>query len=613
MGSVCGASERQAYTVVVLKVIQRDCDMLCTMLRVVSILIILCSLVFHLPLLAQATADAKASAGDTKQVSADRKLAASGMAPKFTSKSQLVLVPVVVTGKNGEHVGGLRREAFKIEEHGKAREATIFEEVKTVAANTKVRQAAEGRSNFAFGDAQSWRMTVVVLDMLNTPYLYQAEGKRELIRYLSKSLEREEPTTLFGLGRSGLKQLHPFSTDTSVLIEALKKVKGEIGAEEIEEQSEAMVADLAGNGQDSSAEAQLISDFVNDSEALTSANIQREAIRTTLTAMTQIAHAYAAIPGRKTMIWASGGFPFMIDDPQAFARMGTDMVEKYEETWRALESADFAVYTVDVTGLNGGSSTTASANFDARRRSAGTRPVNRFGANSAMSIPYDKGMQKQMTLRAFADATGGTPCVNTGDLEKCFAHAIEDSRSYYLLGYYLPPDDQKPGWRKLKVKVEAPGAHVRARAGFYVPGAAEDTPEVRQRQIVDALRSPVEFTGVRLSVREMPKITGTTGKSIHEFEVGVVGNSVSVDEQNGNRVDISLAAVAFFANGKNGGSTELHVLSKLEPERLAKVRRSGLSVKPSLELAPGKYDICFVVRDNLNGEIGSVEYPLEVK
>ena len=48
------------------------------------------------------------------------------MAPKFVSKSQLVLVPVVVTGKKGEHVSGLSRDAFKIEEHGKVRAATDF-------------------------------------------------------------------------------------------------------------------------------------------------------------------------------------------------------------------------------------------------------------------------------------------------------------------------------------------------------------------------------------------------------------------------------------------------------------------------------------------------------
>ena len=38
-----------------------------------------------------------------------------------------------------------------------------------------------------------------------------------------------------------------------------------------------------------------------------------------------------------------------------------------------------------------------------------------------------------------------------------------------------------------------------------------------------------------------------------------------------------------------------------------------MSVKQSLELATGKYDLRFAVRGNLNGEVGSVEYPLEVK
>jgi hypothetical protein len=234
-----------------------------------------------------------------------------------------------------------------------------------------------------------------------------------------------------------------------------------------------------------------------------------------------------------------------------------------------------------------------------------------------MSIPYDKGAQKQATLRAFADATGGIPCVNTNDLEKCFAHAIEDSRSYYLLGYYLPSDDQKPGWRKLKVKVAAEGAHVRARQGFYVPGPAEDTPEARQRQMVDALRLPVEFTGVRLNVRELPVSAGTkpvaAGKSIHEFSVGVIGNSITVDTEDGNAVDLTVVLVAFSAKGKNAGQAEHQVTAKLPPEMLAKIRKTGLGVKQSLELAPGKYDVRFAVRDNLNGEIGSVGYPLEVK
>jgi hypothetical protein len=193
---------------------------------------------------------------------------------------------------------------------------------------------------------------------------------------------------------------------------------------------------------------------------------------------------------------------------------------------------------------------------------------------------------------------------------------VDDSRQYYLLGYYLPTDDQKPGWRKLKVKVAAEGAHVRARQGFYVPGPVKDTAEIRQRQIVEALRSPVEFTGVKIHVQEVPVSDGAkpiAGKSAHEFSVGVVGSSITVDAQNGNVVDLTVVSVAFSADGRNTAHTERQVTAKLPPETLAKIRRTGIGVKQLLELAPGKYDVCFAVRDNLNGEAGSVEYPLEVK
>jgi VWFA-related protein len=547
------------------------------------------------------------------------------MSTSFTSRSQLVLIPVVVTDKNGKHIGGLGHEAFKIEEHGKSREVTIFEEVKTVAPDTNSRplKQPEGRINFAFDNTQSWRMTMVVMDLLNTPYLYQNEGKQRLIAFLSKSLEREEPTTLFGLDRNGLRQLHSFTTDTSVLIAALKKLQGQEGSDEAGEEESALVkvatdastgSTVRGQSAIGGDAMQQIANFMNDTVARSNAIQERTAIRNTLTAMRQIAHAYAAIPGRKTMVWTSGGFPFMIDDPDAFARMGTDMEEMYKETWRDLISANIAVYTVDVTGLIGSIGDIGKDKPSARFRSIMSRTVGSTSANS--TIPYDKSMQKQNTLIAFADATGGVPCLGTDDLERCFARAVEDSRAYYMLGYYLPSDDRKPGWRKLKVKVAVEGARARAREGFYVSKPAKDTAELRRRQLVDAFLSPVEFTGVRLKVREVPASTeakAATGKTMHEFEVGILGNSGTVDTQNENAVDLTVISVAVGANQKNAGQTEQHVSAKLPPETLAKIRLSALGVRESLELAPGKYELRTVVRDNLNGKVGSVEYPLEVK
>jgi hypothetical protein len=91
-------------------------------------------------------------------------LPAPGEPARFTSWSQLVLLPVVVTGKDGKHMSGLGREAFRIEEQGKPRTPTVFEEVKTVAPDPKaqVLSPMEGHSNFPFGATQNWRITVSV-------------------------------------------------------------------------------------------------------------------------------------------------------------------------------------------------------------------------------------------------------------------------------------------------------------------------------------------------------------------------------------------------------------------------------------------------------------------
>jgi len=540
--------------------------------------------------------------------------------PKFTSRTQLVLVPVVVTGKNGAPIAGLKRDAFRIEEHGKLRDATIFEEVNSVAPDVKARAAApaEGHSNFNFGDTGNWRVTVVVMDLLNTPVLAQQEAKRKLMQYLQKNLRREEPTALLGLRQSGLQQLYPFTSDAGVLIAALKKLQAETGTIEMSDESAELTADMTNSLDNNSVSqsADTISQFMQDAQATQQAYEQRNATRTTLEAMMQIAHAYEAIPGRKTLIWASGGFPFMIDDPQAFARMGVDMVSQYEETWRALSAAGIAVYTVDVRGLSGFAGATAA--FDSSRRSGPiSTGTSRMNASKPMTIAYDKDQQRQMTMRAFAEATGGVACVNTNDLEKCFARAVEDSRSYYMLGYYLPSDDLQPGWRKLKVKVRAEGAHVRAREGFFVGAAAEDTPQLRQKQLVEALRSPVEFSGIRMNVHEVAvgaeRQAPEAGKTRHQFAVGMPAKSVTVDAQNGNAVDMTIVAVAFDAKGKNVGQGENHVAGKLKTETAEKIRRGGMGVEVGVELPPGTYDMHFAARDNLNGEVGTVVFPLEVK
>jgi VWFA-related protein len=536
---------------------------------------------------------------------------------KLTAHSDLVLIPVVVTDKSGKHVSGLQKDAFQIEEDGKVRGISVFEEIKTEKAASPAKdRTSEGHSNFLLGNDHAWRITLIVLDLVNSPWMRQREAKRRLIEYLLRSVNRDEPTAIFGLTSSGLRQLHPFTTETKVLIDALQKLKLSLSSEESTQPLEDLQQDPL-EQQQASGEEQMLSDLLSDLDATVSADYQRMATRQTLAAMIQLAHAFQAVPGRKTFIWASAGFPFTLDDPRSFARLGDDLRHEYEEAWRGLVSANIAVYPVDLSAVDYTPAALPSANTG--MSSSKIADIRGTGTlRSPMRFPYDKTVEQRLTLHAFADATGGRACVSVEELEKCFAQAVDDSRAYYLLGYYLGGETQ-PGWRKLKVKVGQGGLQIRYRSGFYVTPKIPDTPELRRQQLVDALASPIEYTGLRLTARQLPSsgeqstASSADRKKSAEFMLGVMGNSITVDRENGNAIDLQVTTLAFDSNGKSIASMSQAIATNFSPERAQKILQTGVGIPEKVELPPGKYEVKFAVRDNLSGILGTISVPLELK
>ena len=539
----------------------------------------------------------------------------------IVTHTQLVLVPVLVKDKSGKHIAQLAKNQFHIEENGKPRVPAIFEEVRLESAIEAhpVKHASDEAANVTSSDARP-HFTIVLLDMLNTPFLKQGQAKRELIDFLSKGLSPDQPVTLLGLDSKGLIQLHSFTTDTRALISALQKVKGGVSESEMSEAETATLTDANADRMDATNEtAETISQFLQDSIDSMQAMQQRDITRRTLAALNQIAMAYVGTYDRKTLIWASGGFPFTINDPGAFANMGTDMVEEYEKAWRALSGSNIAVYTVDLVGLD-----SRMADASRSRPSSPTRARTSHGnpMGTSLRYSYDAASERQAALRAFADSTGGRPCVNTNDFKKCFAEAVDDSASYYLLGYYLPQDDTKPGWRKLKVEVDAGNAHIHARNGFYVAAPAVENQAWKRQVLIDALSSPLEYTGVALSVRPGARagITAASqngnaagdAKVSQEFLVHVSPKTMVLDRQNRNLLDLDIASVA-IVHGKSVAAFSQNVRSFIAPDLLPQVEKAGVRLSEKLTLSPGKYECRFVVRDNQSGAIGTVILPFELK
>ena len=409
-----------------------------------------------------------------------------------------MLIPTLVTDKSGNHITGLKKEDFRVLENGAEQKIATFEEITSDTHRlSRPRNPNEFSNSLASGPSAR-RMTLIVLDLINTPFMDQAYARKDLLKYLTQSVDQREPTALYTLTRSGIHVVHDFTTDPRVLVAALHKVKGDTS--QIVDSPEDVEALTGSASPDGSAgvdpgavqsEAGRLQTMMEDSELNFQSFQQRLAITYTLQGMQQVAQALAGFPGRKSLIWASGGFPFSVsDNTMQLAPAGrdslTDVLPMYEHTWQLLNDAQIALYPVDVKGLQVSTSPGAA--------------IRNPGRNYARNMSWRQ-MDTQSTLQTFASMTGGRAYYNSNDLAKGFRDAVSDSAEYYMLGYYLDRSKTKAGWRKLAVKVKRDHVDVRARSGFFVTNATIDPENSRNNDISSALQSPLDYTSLALVVR----------------------------------------------------------------------------------------------------------------
>jgi len=245
----------------------------------------------------------------------------SGSAFKLTSGSELVLIPTLVTDKSGTHIRGLKAEDFTVLENGVEQKISSFEEVRSDSHVWARPESPNEFSNFVTRGPSPGRLTLIVLDFLNTPFVDQESARRELLKYLEQPANQFEPLALYTLTRSGIHVIHDFTTDPRVLAAALRKVNGETlpmvdSVDSLEGLTGTASPDgLAGVSHGAvQSEADRLQTMGEDEELNIQSFQQRLAIVYTLHGLQQLPQALAGIPGRKSLIWASGGFPFSVSD-----------------------------------------------------------------------------------------------------------------------------------------------------------------------------------------------------------------------------------------------------------------------------------------------------------
>src|SRR5207247_10143316 len=74
-----------------------------------------------------------------------------------------------------------------------------------------------------------------------------------------------------------------------------------------------------------------------------------------------------------------------------------------------------------------------------------------------------------------------------------------------------------------------------------------------------------------------------------------------------------LPHLAIDSSGKiRGGNTDAVTMTNLKPETKARIEATGMRMLNRLELPPGRYQLRVAAHDTAGGNVGSVQYDLEV-
>ncbi len=176
-----------------------------------------CSLFLSFSFLVAQTGGTPASSASTSHP--------DNVVPTFHTTSRLVLVDIVVTGKHGDFVRGLKPGDFTLLEDGKPQRISAFNaHVASDAAQRPISQIhlpPHQYTNFE-APAPDHPITIVLLDMLITEFMDRTYGRQQMLKFLS-SMPSGQPIALFALG-SKLQMLQGFTQSSDALVAAAKSI-----------------------------------------------------------------------------------------------------------------------------------------------------------------------------------------------------------------------------------------------------------------------------------------------------------------------------------------------------------------------------------------------------
>ncbi|MDE3110026.1 MAG: VWA domain-containing protein, partial [Acidobacteriota bacterium] len=392
------------------------------------------------------------------------------------AQSQIVRIDVEVTDSKGRPVIGLRPDEFTITDNGKIEKISAFsyadiERMETAGpessqpivvavdnAGPNVRPAEQEAISNQIHDR---RLIVLFFDLSTMATDDILRAHRAADKFVTQQMTAADLVAVVTFG-TRLSIVMNFTNDRA----ALDKAIGAIVPGAPSQLANPLYAP-AQNGE---------YDVQQDTGAAYTADETEFNVFNTdqkLEAIENLAEVLAGIPGRKALVEFTGGITQTGEDNRAELRAATD----------AANRADVSIYSIDARGLfataPGGDATATAATG------------NSMFSGAAVFHQTEQRQDSRDTLATLSTDTGGRAFFDLGDLSDAFPKIERENSGYYLVGYTLPADVKRDGsWHSVRVKVNAPGVHVRYRNGYYAPRDFQHLEkEDRDQQLADAMNS----------------------------------------------------------------------------------------------------------------------------
>ncbi len=508
-------------------------------------------------------------------------------AQPLRATTRLVQVSVVVHDKHGNPITGLTKDDFVVLDDKKPQAIQVFSmrtnDVPTTAPPSLPSGTYTNRIQQRAGVPTS--VSVILFDGLNTEFADQAYAKQQVVKFLRTQIQPQDRVAIFSLGRD-LRVLHDFTTDASSLLAALNAYAGK------KEPELAASAPQVSDNPNPGVRAFLDNAYQHEANFFVADRVHR-----TVDALTQIANHVGTLPGRKNLIWVSGSFPFSIGYENV-EPTPTDAKELFandiEIAARALNNANLIVYPVDARGLM-----TFDLGADASRTLPG-QASQRFHPPSTSNFD---------TMNTLAQSTGGRAFYNTNDIFGAIREAIDDSRVTYELGYYPAGINWNGSFHEIKVEVKRSGTHVRARKGYFALPEPKLTPQSRQTVIASTATSPLEATGIGITIHAQPigasserKLHTVLAFDPHEFNFEIRNEKWAAT--------VDTVYLQLDDQHKIVDALDQTFHLDLLPATYERFLKIGITNTKDVAIQPKAIQLRVILRDASNGNIGSVDVPL---